>query len=536
MASVFLSYGHPDRERAKAVAEALGRAGHEVWWDRQIKGGSQFSKEIEAALDRADAIVVLWSANSVDSTWVRDEAAVGRDTGRLVPARIDASPPPLGFRQFHTIDLLSPRLSARSIAMTELVDAIGNLQPRQPGATPELSNDWETEQKGIAAEARFTRRKLALGVFAGAAVLAAGAAGYSLLGSGQAQPPPQVAAILAQAWQSWTQGTVEGQNQAIGLYRRVTEIAPEFADGWGFLGCAYADKAHYAGGEERGALRARATEAGNRALEIDAQNAYGRLALAYARPIPGNWMLMEREFRKVAEEFPDNWLAVYSLGLHLTRVGRNRDAADWFDKVRNIGPTVYQYFLHTHALWAAGRPDQAERLLNEATTIFSTHPLIWLARFQMRLFGGNPSGALAMTQTRDNLPAELSEIVLSQSQRAAQAAVNRDPREIGDVMESQTRLTRQSSPDAESAIEFACLFGKIDTAFEIGRALFLSDGYAIPDSPNSTDVTLESRNTRLLFLATTQPMRADPRFETLVNDIGLARYWRESGSMPDYKT
>jgi tetratricopeptide (TPR) repeat protein len=374
-----------------------------------------------------------------------------------------------------------------------------------------------------------------MAAFAGTAVLAAGAVGYGFFQPGQQDKlPPQVTAILAQAWQAWTQGSPEGHSQAIGLYRRATEIAPEFADGWGFLGCAYADKAHLTSGQEKTALRARATEAGSRALEIDRHNAYGRLALAYAQPIRGNWLAMEQEFGKVAEQFPGNWLAVYSLGLHMTRVGRNREAAEWFDKIRNNAPTVFQYFLHTQALWAAGRPDQAERLLNEATTIFSTHPVIWIARFQMQLFGGSAAGALAMTQSRDNRPA-VADDVLSWSQQAAQAAVSRDPGDIEDLMEMQARLARQSATGAQAAFEFACLFGRIDTAIEIARALFLSDGYAIPDSPGSADVTLESRDTRLLFLATTQPVRADPRFGTLVDDFGLARYWRESSSVPDYQ-
>ena len=46
-------------------------------------------------------MVVLWSKQSVESPWVRDEAAAGRDKGRLVPASIDGTPPaPLSFRQY----------------------------------------------------------------------------------------------------------------------------------------------------------------------------------------------------------------------------------------------------------------------------------------------------------------------------------------------------------------------------------------------------------------------------------------------------
>ena len=110
MASVFLSYDREDAAMATTVARALEKAGHKVWWDRHIRGGSQYSKEIEQALAEADAVVVLWSEQSVDSAWVRDEAANGRDRGVLVPISIDGFEPPLGFRQYQTIDLARGRL------------------------------------------------------------------------------------------------------------------------------------------------------------------------------------------------------------------------------------------------------------------------------------------------------------------------------------------------------------------------------------------------------------------------------------------
>lgn len=105
MASVFLSYDRDDTSRARHFAQVLEKAGHQVWWDLHVRGGAQFSKVIEEALKAADVVVVLWSANSIESAWVRDEAASGRDTRRLVPVTIDGTEPPLGFRQFQTIDL-----------------------------------------------------------------------------------------------------------------------------------------------------------------------------------------------------------------------------------------------------------------------------------------------------------------------------------------------------------------------------------------------------------------------------------------------
>lgn len=126
MASVFLSYDRDDAAKAKSIARTLEKTGHTVWWDRNIRGGSQYSKEIEQALAAADAVVVLWSAQSVESTWVRDEAASGRDSGRLVPVTIDGIEPPLGFRQFQAIDLAGWKGRGR-VKLEQLLDAISRV-------------------------------------------------------------------------------------------------------------------------------------------------------------------------------------------------------------------------------------------------------------------------------------------------------------------------------------------------------------------------------------------------------------------------
>jgi adenylate cyclase len=121
---IFLSYARDDLDAAKQLAEGLAQAGHEVWWDRHLHGGSRFAKEIDRALKNAEAVVVLWSEASLDSAWVQDEAAEARDSERLVPIAIGSAKPPLGFRQFHTIDLGSWNGHGRPQALDELLDAI----------------------------------------------------------------------------------------------------------------------------------------------------------------------------------------------------------------------------------------------------------------------------------------------------------------------------------------------------------------------------------------------------------------------------
>lgn len=131
MAQVFLSYDREDAGRARSIAQALEKAGHLVWWDRHIKGGAQYSKEIEQALAAAGAVVVLWSEKSIDSAWVRDEAAAGRDSGRLVPVRIDETEPPLGFRQYQAIHL--PRRRLAPAAREALLGAVQAVVGSDPG-------------------------------------------------------------------------------------------------------------------------------------------------------------------------------------------------------------------------------------------------------------------------------------------------------------------------------------------------------------------------------------------------------------------
>ena len=124
MARIFLSYARADVDCARKLAEMVGRAGHDVWWDRELHGGSRFSTEIDKALRDAEAVIVLWSSASLESAWVQDEAAEGRDSNRLVPAVIDEVRPPLGFRQYQAIDLTDLRNAEQPRQLEELLRAV----------------------------------------------------------------------------------------------------------------------------------------------------------------------------------------------------------------------------------------------------------------------------------------------------------------------------------------------------------------------------------------------------------------------------
>lgn len=124
LARIFLSYARDDVDAAKQLASCISDAGHDVWWDRHLHAGSRFAAEIDQALKDAEAVVVLWSSNSIKSAWVQDEAAEGLESGRLVPVSLAAAKPPLGFRQFQTIDLGQWSGGGSPDAIDELLEAI----------------------------------------------------------------------------------------------------------------------------------------------------------------------------------------------------------------------------------------------------------------------------------------------------------------------------------------------------------------------------------------------------------------------------
>jgi uncharacterized membrane protein YhaH (DUF805 family) len=105
MADVFISYAREDRPRADQIARGLQAMGLECFWDTEIPPGQTWADYIEGKLGACKAVIVLWSAHSTGSQWVREEARMGRDKGKLIPAMLDASPAPFGFGEVQAANL-----------------------------------------------------------------------------------------------------------------------------------------------------------------------------------------------------------------------------------------------------------------------------------------------------------------------------------------------------------------------------------------------------------------------------------------------
>jgi TolB-like protein/Tfp pilus assembly protein PilF len=175
MSDVFLSYKAEDRRRVEPLVAALEADGLSVWWDVQIGGGSAWREAIEAQLDRAKCILVVWSKRSVGQggSFVRDEASRAMDRDIYLPVKLDSSRPPLGFGETQAIPLSGWRGDRSDKQYQAILDAVRSILEHKPRLSHGTANG----------EPRISRRAaLAGGGFVVAA--AAGGAGWLLLKSG----------------------------------------------------------------------------------------------------------------------------------------------------------------------------------------------------------------------------------------------------------------------------------------------------------------------------------------------------------------
>jgi hypothetical protein len=74
MQKIFISYSRKDTDFVRKLAGDLEKAGYDVWWDiTDLRGGDDWVRQIPAAIESSQFILVVLSPNSVASEWVEKE-------------------------------------------------------------------------------------------------------------------------------------------------------------------------------------------------------------------------------------------------------------------------------------------------------------------------------------------------------------------------------------------------------------------------------------------------------------------------------
>jgi len=132
MADIFISYSRSDRDRCKAICDILEGLKVSVWFDAGIGAGSSFDREIEREIDAAKALLVLWSEDSVESDWVRNEARTGKERSGLIAVQLRPCTLPLEFRSVQAEVLPEGAEGSDNAIWLGILERIGELLDR-PG-------------------------------------------------------------------------------------------------------------------------------------------------------------------------------------------------------------------------------------------------------------------------------------------------------------------------------------------------------------------------------------------------------------------
>jgi hypothetical protein len=90
---------------AKRLAQTLTRYGLKVWWDDRIALSERWDYAIEANLNAAKSVLVIWSRTSTASEWVNREATMALAQDKLVQMRTEEISLPDSFGLINAADV-----------------------------------------------------------------------------------------------------------------------------------------------------------------------------------------------------------------------------------------------------------------------------------------------------------------------------------------------------------------------------------------------------------------------------------------------
>ena len=373
----------------------------------------------------------------------------------------------------------------------------------------------------------FSRRSLVGGTVAAAAV--AGLAGAWLLPGTRRKPLPLAQQYYERGIATRGQASLQLAEQGLAHFREATRIDPQFAAAWGALAWSYRGLLEFGPRADSARLHALSRSAAARALELDSGNSDAQAALLLLKPFYGNWAEIERGLRRLSLEHPANSIIEYNLAYVLAEVGRDRESLPYIQAVarrERFWPlTQYRYIL---TLYAVGRAEEAENLIDEAMKRFPRRKDFWTARMHQLINSGRLPEAVAFAQSIADRPAVGIEPAIDFEVMIAHALADGSPAARRTAVDQLVDTARASLQYLPVAAVSACLLGHKDVTFEMLDGYFLGRGPWAAGHP-------ERPWTNFLFVASTAPLRRDARFARLLRESGLEGYWRTTRTIPDYR-
>ncbi len=309
-----------------------------------------------------------------------------------------------------------------------------------------------------------------------------------------APPParsPEIVGLMQQALIAMRQSGREPLNQAIGLYRRVVTLQPDYADGWGALAIAYAEV-----GPRHRAERARRRPAARPAPPRTARwrSTPGTVSRRAGRVLLlariGNWWTPGAGgYAQPSPTTPMRIRCCSSSRSCSARVGRSAEDAR-ADRARPPDrPAADRRWCSTCGSRSCGRSIASTRPIARSPRPPASIPAnirCGFTRFYMLLYTGRAQEAVAFCEDRSGRPTGIPDVNFDKILVAAKAVASGDRAAIAAAVAAQLRDAHEAAGYAEKRDRLCVVRRRsLDTRVrDRRRALFRARGSRPATSPS----------------------------------------------------
>ncbi len=324
----------------------------------------------------------------------------------------------------------------------------------------------------------------------------------------------------------------DGSDEPAKLLRQAVAIRPDDASAQGLLAFALVSGADRVNpGSSAPAMEA-AQQAADHSLRADPADPNARLAYMQLQRASLTLFQTEGRLRAILKSAPDNLFATQNLWELLQTTGQSRQALALVERSIGLRPlAAANNYPLAQLLWINGRVPEADRVIERAMITWPTHPYVRFARFTILAFTGRTMLAREMLQDPKTRPQIYDSAALSLWQPSLIALEDPSPANVARVGHAYRVAVTEQPRLANQAVMVLSALGDVDSAFEIANKLLLFRA-GLPGTPSRSTAW---RFTPWLFTPPVAAMRADPRFVTLCDGIGLTDYWEKRGVRPDYQ-
>lgn len=394
------------------------------------------------------------------------------------------------------------------------------------------------EQKGDVAgpdrKPASIHRRAAVAAITATGLLTAG--GFALWqATGTSRVPPDARALYDRALATSFSGDPEDVRQSLAYLREAVRISPSFGEAWGKLALVYRGILMFEPSERTAGFQALLDDAIRQARRLDPRNADAEFAALVDQNMYGQWTRNEPVIRSLLRRHPGYTVGHHHLGTLLMDVGRWKDAVGAWRTLKVARPfAVIPAYKLIVSLWSSGALGEAENELDEAMRRWPQHGAIWQTRIKILALSGRPEAALAFASDPATRPLDSPDDGTDSRSLWLNALATRSAPDISRAVDAFVASARNVEHQAlPSAITIASL-GQADLSLDILEGYFLARGEWSAVHPRPTRGGLLMA-THPLFQPHAAVLWSEPRFQALIDRVGLEQYWRASRSLPDYR-